>query len=50
MLAWGNFLTLTLNFIIVAFVLFLVIRAMNQLKRKDEAAPRRRSRRARTNC
>src|ERR1700689_3040174 len=38
-LAWGNFLTLTLNFIIVAFVLFLVIRVMNQLKRKDEAAP-----------
>jgi len=38
-LAWGNFLTLTLNFLIVAFVLFLVIRAMNTLKRKDEAAP-----------
>jgi large conductance mechanosensitive channel len=38
-LAWGNFLTLTLNFIIVAFVLFLVIRAINTLKRKDEAAP-----------
>jgi large conductance mechanosensitive channel len=38
-LAWGNFLTLTLNFIIVAFVLFLVIRLINQLKRKDEAAP-----------
>ena len=38
-LAWGNFLTLTLNFMIVAFVLFMVIRAMNQLKRKDEAAP-----------
>jgi large conductance mechanosensitive channel len=38
-LAWGNFLTLTLNFIIIAFVLFLVIRFMNQLKRKDEAAP-----------
>jgi large conductance mechanosensitive channel len=38
-LAWGNFLTLTLNFVIVAFVLFLVIRAMNQFKRKDEAAP-----------
>jgi large conductance mechanosensitive channel len=38
-LAWGNFLTLTLNFIIVAFVLFLVIRGMNQLKRKEEAAP-----------
>jgi large conductance mechanosensitive channel len=38
-LAWGSFLTLTLNFIIVAFVLFLVIRVVNQLKRKDEAAP-----------
>ena len=38
-LAWGNFLTLTLNFVIIAFVLFLVIRLMNQLKRKDEAAP-----------
>lgn len=38
-LAWGNFLTLTLNFIIVASVLFLVIRAINQLKRREEAAP-----------
>jgi large conductance mechanosensitive channel len=38
-LAWGNFLTLTLNFMIVAFVLFMVVRAMNRLKRKDEAAP-----------
>jgi large conductance mechanosensitive channel len=38
-LAWGSFLTLTINFIIVAFVLFLVIRLMNQLKRKEEAAP-----------
>jgi large conductance mechanosensitive channel len=38
-LAWGNFLTLTLNFLIVAFVLFIVIRLMNQLKRHQEAAP-----------
>lgn len=38
-LAWGNFLTLTLNFLIVAFVLFMVIRAMNQFKRKEEVAP-----------
>jgi large conductance mechanosensitive channel len=37
-LAWGNFLTLTLNFIIVAFVLFIVIRLMNQMKRDDTAA------------
>src|SRR5213595_2190294 len=28
-LAWGNFLTLTLNFLIVAFVMFVAIRAMN---------------------
>ena len=38
-LAWGHFLTLTINFLIVAFVLFMVIRAMNTLKRKDAAAP-----------
>lgn len=38
-LAWGSFLTLTLNFMIVAFVLFLVIRAINTLKRKEEASP-----------
>ena len=38
-LAWGNFLTLTLNFLIVAFVLFMVVRFMNGLKRKEAAAP-----------
>ena len=38
-LAWGNFITLTLNFIIIAFVLFIVIRLMNQMKRREEAAP-----------
>ena len=39
-LAWGNFLTITLNFIIIAFVLFLVIRAINQFSRKEaEKAP-----------
>ncbi|TAK49319.1 MAG: large conductance mechanosensitive channel protein MscL [Xanthobacteraceae bacterium] len=36
-LAWGNFLTITLNFIIVAAVLFLVVRAMNRLKRQEPA-------------
>jgi large conductance mechanosensitive channel len=38
-LAYGSFLTITLNFIIVAFVLFMVIRAINQFKRKEAAAP-----------
>src|ERR1700741_841856 len=35
-LAYGNFITLTLNFLIIAFVLFVVVRAMNQLKRRQE--------------
>jgi large conductance mechanosensitive channel len=38
-LAYGSFLTLVINFIIVAFVLFLVIRLMNQLVRKEAAKP-----------
>jgi large conductance mechanosensitive channel len=38
-LAWGNFLTLTLNFVIIAFVLFVVIRFINKMNRKDEATP-----------
>jgi large conductance mechanosensitive channel len=38
-LAYGSFITLTLNFLIIAVVLFLVIRLMNQLKAKEEAKP-----------
>ena len=39
-LAYGSFLTITINFIIIAFVLFLMIRAINRLTRKEaEAAP-----------
>jgi large conductance mechanosensitive channel len=38
-LAYGNFITLTLNFILIAFVLFIVIRLINQLKRHEEAKP-----------
>jgi large conductance mechanosensitive channel len=37
--AYGHFLTVTLNFIIIAFVLFLVIRAMTRLMRQEEAKP-----------
>jgi large conductance mechanosensitive channel len=36
-LAWGNFLTLVINFTIVAFVLFMVIRLMNKLVRAEAA-------------
>ena len=32
---YGNFITLLVNFIIVAFSIFLVVRAMNKLKRSE---------------
>jgi large conductance mechanosensitive channel len=38
-LAWGNFITLVINFVIVAFVLFVVIRLMNRLVRTEAAKP-----------
>lgn len=38
-LAYGSFFTLVMNFVIVAFVLFMVIRTMNQFKRKEEVKP-----------
>ena len=34
-LAWGNFATIVLNFLIVAFVLFLVVRAINMLQQQN---------------
>lgn len=36
---YGNFLSSVINFIIVAFVLFLIIKGMNAAKKKEEAAP-----------
>jgi large conductance mechanosensitive channel len=36
-LAWGDFLTTTLNFVIVAFCIFLMIKLMNKLVKKEEA-------------
>jgi large conductance mechanosensitive channel len=38
-LAWGSFLTIALNFVIIAFVIFLAIRALNQLSREEEEKP-----------
>lgn len=37
--AYGKFITAVLKFLIIAWVLFLVIKGVNQLKRKQEAAP-----------
>ncbi|GAC1395026.1 MAG: large-conductance mechanosensitive channel protein MscL [Sediminibacterium sp.] len=36
---YGSFLTNLLDFIIVAFAVFLVIKAINSMKKKQEAAP-----------
>jgi large conductance mechanosensitive channel len=37
-LAYGNFLSVVVNFLIVAFILFLVVSAMNRIRRKEPAA------------
>jgi large conductance mechanosensitive channel len=38
-LAYGNFITLVINFVIVAWVLFLIVKGMNQLKREKATEP-----------
>jgi large conductance mechanosensitive channel len=38
-IAYGNFLTLVVNFLIVAMVLFFIVKAVNRLRRKQEAVP-----------
>jgi large conductance mechanosensitive channel len=38
-LAYGLFINAMIAFAIVAFVLFMVVKAMNKLKREEEAAP-----------
>jgi large conductance mechanosensitive channel len=38
-LGWGQFLTITLNFLIVAWVLFMVIKAITRLQKKEDAKP-----------
>jgi large conductance mechanosensitive channel len=37
--AYGNFVTIAVNFLIVAFVLFLVVKAVNRLRKPAPAAP-----------
>lgn len=36
---YGKFIAAIIKFILVAFVLFLLVKAANQLKKKEEAAP-----------
>jgi large conductance mechanosensitive channel len=37
-LAWGNFVTIAVNFVILAFVIFLLVRYINRLKREEPPA------------
>ncbi len=37
--AWGNFITVAINFLILAFIIFLMVKGMNSMKKKEEAAP-----------
>ncbi|TXH05710.1 MAG: large-conductance mechanosensitive channel protein MscL [Nevskiaceae bacterium] len=39
LLSYGKFIQTVINFIIVAFVIFLVVKAMNAVKKKEAAAP-----------
>ena len=38
-IAYGNFIQVLINFIIIAFVIFLIVKAYNASKKKEEAAP-----------
>lgn len=37
--AYGNFITVLINFAILAFIIFMMVKAMNKMKRKEEAKP-----------
>ena len=37
--AYGNFITVAINFFILAFIIFLMVRQINRLRRAQPAAP-----------
>ena len=37
--AYGNFIKVALNFVILAFIIFLMVKQMNRLKREDPPPP-----------
>ncbi len=37
--AYGSFITIAINFVILAFIIFLMVKQMNRLKREAPAAP-----------
>ncbi|MBF7689272.1 MULTISPECIES: large conductance mechanosensitive channel protein MscL [Acinetobacter] len=38
-LTYGNFLTILINFLILAWVVFLMVKLINKMRRKEEAEP-----------
>lgn len=38
-LAYGNFITIALNFVILAFIIFVMVKQINRLKAEEAAAP-----------
>lgn len=36
-LAYGNFITIAVNFIILAFIIFMMVKQMNRMKREESA-------------
>jgi len=38
-LAWGNFVSIVINFLIIAFCIFLVVKALNSMKKPAPSAP-----------
>ncbi len=38
-LTWGNFIQVVFDFIIIAFCIFMVVKALSSLKKKEEPAP-----------
>lgn len=39
LLAYGSFATIVINFIILAFIIFMMVKAMNRMRKKEEEAP-----------
>jgi large conductance mechanosensitive channel len=37
--AYGNFLTILVNFVILAFIIFMMVKQLNRLRTKEEEAP-----------
>ena len=39
LLAWGNFISVCINFLILAFIIFMMVRQINRLRRAEPPAP-----------